>query len=86
MARTLGIIVAILLIIVFVIPFARDAYQRHLVRERLVSIMTPQEHAAFDDWKGDATSFAKSLYNRCQLTHGQGAVQCDRYRYVYEPR
>jgi hypothetical protein len=84
MARTIGIIIAVLVGIIVAYPFVQDAYQRHLVRERLMSVMTPQEHAAFDNWQGDAKSFAKSLYDRCELTQGQGAVACERYRYAYE--
>ena len=86
MAKTLGIIIAVLVLIVVAYPFARDAYERHLVRERLISVMTPQERVAFDNWQGDAKSFAQSLYNRCELAQGKGAVPCERYRYAYDLR
>ena len=86
MAKTLGIIIAVLVLIVVAYPFVRDAYERHLVRERLISVMTPQERAAFDNWQGDAKSFAQRLYNTCELNQGKGAVPCERYRYAYDVR
>jgi len=86
MLRILGIIIAALVIIVLLYPFAQDAYQRYLVAERLKSVMTPRESAEFNNWSGDAKSFAQSLYERCELTQGKGAVQCDRYRFALESR
>jgi hypothetical protein len=84
MTKTIGIIIAVLIAIAVAYPFVQDAYQRHLVRERLISVMTPQERDAFDHWDGDAKSFAESLYKRCELAQGKGAVPCERYRYAYE--
>lgn len=86
MVRVLGIIIAVLVIIVLAYPFAQDAYQRYLVSERLKTIMTPQERVEFNNWTGDALSFAERLYKRCELTQGNNAVQCDRYKYAYEQR
>lgn len=86
MLRILGIIIAVLVIIVLAYPFAQDAYQRYLVSERLKSVMTPQESAEFNNWTGDADSFAQRLYERCELTQGRGAVQCDRYKFAFESR
>lgn len=80
MTKTLGTIIALLLIIVLVYPFAQDAYQRYQVAHRLDAVMNTQERAEFRNWNGDAVSFAERLYKRCELTQGQGAVQCDRYR------
>jgi hypothetical protein len=84
MGRILGICVAVLLLIVLVYPFAQEAYHRYLVSERLKTVMTAQERVEFHNWNGDALSFAKRLYERCELTQGKGAIQCDRYRYAYE--
>lgn len=81
MARILGICVAVLLLFVLVYPFAQEGYHRYLVSERLKSVMTAQERAEFRNWSGDAMSFSKSLYDRCELSQGRGAVQCERYRY-----
>ena len=81
MARILGICVAVLLLIVVVYPFAQEGYHRYLVSERLKTVMTSQEQAEFRNWNGDAMSFAKRLYDRCELTQGRGSVQCERYRY-----
>ena len=81
MARILGICVAVLVLVVLVYPFAQEAYHRYLVSERLKSVMTAQEQAEFRNWNGDAMSFAKRLHDRCELTHGRGAVQCAGYRY-----
>ena len=80
MAKTIGTLIALLVIIVVVYPFAQDAYQRYLVEQHLKSVMSAQERAEFRDWSGDAMSFAKRLYDRCELSQGQGAVQCERYR------
>lgn len=84
MMRVLGICIAVLLIVVVAYPFVQDAYQRYQVSERLKSVMTSQERAEFRNWTGDAASFAKRLYDRCELNQGRGAVQCERYRFAYE--
>jgi hypothetical protein len=84
MARILGICVTVLLLMVLAYPFAQEAYHRYLVSERLKTVMTSQERAEFRNWNGDALSFAKRLYDRCELNQGRGAVQCDRYRYAAE--
>jgi len=84
MTQIIGTIVAALLMIVLAFPFGQDIYQNYLVRQRLGTIMNPAERAEYRDWKGDASSFAKRLYDRCELSQGQGAVQCDRYRYALQ--
>ena len=84
MTRVFGIIVAVIVLAGIIYPFAQDAYQRYLVSERLKSVMTAQERAEFNNWTGDAASFAKRLYDRCELGQGKGAVQCDRYRFALE--
>jgi len=84
MIRILGIIVAVVLVILFAVPFLQDGYHRYVVSERLKSVLTPQERVEFDNWTGTAASFAERLYDRCELTQGKGAVQCDRYKYAYE--
>lgn len=86
MLRILGIVIAALVLVVLIYPFAQDAYQRYLVADRLKTVMTPQESAEFNNWTGDANSFARRLYERCELTQGQGAVQCDRYKFAFESR
>ncbi len=84
MLKILGTCVALLLIIAFGYPFAQDAYHRYQVSRRLDAVMDSTDRAAFRQWNGDAISFAKSLYERCELTQGRGAVQCDRYRYAFQ--
>ena len=86
MIRGLGIVIAVVLVVLFAVPFGRDAYHRYIVSERLKSVLTPQERAEFDNWNGTAVSFAETLYARCELTQGKSAVQCDRYKYAYELR
>ena len=86
MLKILGTAIALLLIIGFGYPFAKHAYQLYQVSRRLDSVMSPQDRAEFRDWKGDAGSFAKSLYDRCELTQGQGAPQCERYRFAFQER
>ena len=86
MARTIGIIVAVIVLLVVIYPFAQEGYHRYLVADRLKTVMTSQERAEFNNWIGDAKSFATRLYERCELTQGKGAVQCDRYRFAMELR
>jgi len=86
MARTIGTFIGILVLLVLIYPFAQDAYHRYLVADRLKTVMTTQERAEFSNWSGDAKSFATRLYERCELTQGKGAVQCDRYRFAMDIR
>lgn len=86
MAKLIGIVVAVVVLLVVLYPFAQDAYHRYLVSDRLKTIMTAQERAEFNNWSGDAMSFATRLYQRCELTQGQGAVQCDRYKFALDAR
>ena len=84
MGKIIGVILALIVIVLFVYPFADDAYQRYLVSRRLEAVMNERVRAEFGNWQGDATSFARNLYNRCQQTQGGGAVQCDRYKFAFE--
>jgi hypothetical protein len=68
------------LLAVLAFPFAYDAYSRHEVLNRLAPVLTQQDRAAYQAWNGDAQSFAKSLYARCELVNGHGAAACDPYR------
>ena len=86
MARTIGTFIGILVLLVLIYPFAQEAYHRYLVSDRLKTVMTAQERAEFNNWAGDAKSFATRLYERCELNQGKGAVQCDRYRFAMELR
>ena len=86
MAKTIGTIIGLLILIVLIYPFAQDAYHRYLVSDRLKTIMTAQERAEFNNWNGDAMSFANRLYQRCELSQGKGAAQCDRYKFPLELR
>ena len=71
---------AIILVVAMVFPIARDAYQRNQVISRLDPVLTQQDRQAFQAWKGDALSFAKSLYDRCEIANGPGAKTCEPYR------
>ena len=84
MMRFLGTLVALVVIIAVGYPFAQDAYHRYQVSRRLDTVMDSNDRAAFRQWNGDAASFAKTLYERCEITNGRGAVQCERYRYAFE--
>jgi hypothetical protein len=84
MLRILGICVALVVIIAIGYPFAKDAYHRYQVSRQLDSVMDSHDRAAFRQWNGDAASFARTLYERCELTAGRGAVQCQRYRSAFE--
>ena len=84
MWKILGILVALVVIIAIGYPFAQDAYHRYQVSRQLDQVMDSQDRAAFRQWNGDAASFAKTLYERCELTNGRGAAQCQRYRSVLQ--
>jgi hypothetical protein len=77
--RILSICLAIAVVIMFAAPFAREAYHRYQVSQRLNSVMDDRDRAAFKQWNGDAASFARSLYERCEREQGQGAAACSRY-------
>lgn len=80
MVRILGTCVALTLIILLAFPFARDAYHRYEVAQRLKPLMTEHDLAAWRDWSGDAVSFGRSLYERCELINGQNAPTCEPYK------
>jgi hypothetical protein len=80
MVRILGTVVAMGLLILVAFPFARDAYHRYQVAQRLKPLMNEHDQAAWREWNGDAVSFGRSLYERCALVNGQGAQNCEGYR------
>jgi hypothetical protein len=80
MLRRILAVAAVILLVVMVFPLARDAYQRNRVISKLDPVLTQQDRQAFQAWRGDALSFAKSLYARCQLANGQDAKACEPYR------
>lgn len=84
--RILLAALGVVVLVVVIYPFAQDAYHRYLVSDRLKTVMTSQERAEFNNWTGDAMSFATRLYQRCELSQGKGAVQCDRYKFAMELR
>jgi hypothetical protein len=76
--------VAVVLLVAMAYPFARDAYTRHRVMSKLDPVLSQQDRTAFQGWQGDAPSFARSLYARCELNRGQGAAACEPYRLAAE--
>lgn len=84
MLRIFGICIGVLLLIAIGYPFAQDAYHRYLVSQQLDRVMDSHDRAAFRQWSGDAASFAKTLYDRCEITYGRGAAQCQRYKSVFQ--
>lgn len=82
MTRYLGIAAALLLLLLAAYPFGREAYQRYEIARRLDSVMDERDRAAFAQWNGDARSFGKSLFDRCERVQGQGATACERYRFT----
>jgi hypothetical protein len=80
MVRILGTCIALALVLLVAFPFARDAYHRYEVAQRLKPLMNEYDQAAWRDWSGDAISFGRSLYERCKLINGQSAANCDAYR------
>jgi predicted LPLAT superfamily acyltransferase len=84
MVRILGTCVALALVVFLAFPFAHDAYRRYEVAERLKPLMSEQDQAAWRDWNGDAVSFGRSLYDRCQLTNGRDSPNCQGYKSAIE--
>jgi hypothetical protein len=80
MVRILGTCIALTLVMLVAFPFGRDAYHRYEVAQRLRPLMNEHDQAAWRDWNGDAISFGRSLYARCELTNGQGAQNCEAYK------
>jgi len=80
MVRILGTCAALALISLLAFPFARDAYHRYEVAQRLKPLMDEHDQAAWRNWSGDAVSFGRSLYERCELINGQGAQNCTPYK------
>jgi hypothetical protein len=80
MLKILGACVGLVLVIIFALPFAIETYHRYEVAQRLKPLMNDRERAAFQEWQGDAISFGRSLYERCQLTHGQDSPDCQPYK------
>ena len=80
MVRILGTCLALVLVVLVAFPFARDAYHRYVVAQRLKPLMNEHDQAAWRDWNGDAVSFGRSLYERCELINGQGARSCEAYK------
>ena len=80
MIRILGTVAALVLVALVALPFARDAYHRYEVAQRLKPLLNEHDQAAWRDWTGDAISFGRSLYARCQLINGQNASNCEPYR------
>ena len=84
MTRILGTGLALALIVVMAFPFARDAYHRYQVARALDPLMSDSDRAAFRVWSGDAASFGRSLYERCELSYGANAPTCDPYKRAIE--
>jgi hypothetical protein len=80
MLRRILAAAAVILLIVMAFPLARDAYQCNRVMSKLDPVLTQQDRQAFQAWQGDALSFAKSLYERCRIAHGQDIKVCEPYR------
>jgi hypothetical protein len=80
MVRFLGTCAALALITILAFPFARDAYHRYEVGKHLRPLMDDNDRAAFRAWSGDPAAFGRSLYERCELTNGQGSPNCEAYK------
>lgn len=80
MVRILGTAVALVLVILVAYPIACNAYHRYEVAQRLKPLMNERDLAAWRDWSGDAVSFGRTLYQRCELINGPGATNCEPYK------
>jgi hypothetical protein len=79
MTRILGSLIAIVIIVVLEAPFVREAYQRYQLARDLDTVMNERDREAFVYWQGDAASFGRSLFERCELENGRGSPLCQRY-------
>jgi hypothetical protein len=52
--------------------------------QKLAPVMTEQDNIAFQSWKGDAASFARSLEARCEIQNGKDSAVCNPYRIAAE--
>ncbi|HEX3882761.1 MAG TPA: hypothetical protein VHW66_08890 [Stellaceae bacterium] len=84
MTRILGISVAVAILAVFALPFGKEAYHRYQVSQRLDTVMDDRDRQAFSQWNGDAASFGRSLFERCEREQGAGAGACERYRFAFQ--
>jgi hypothetical protein len=80
MTRTIGICIALVIVIAMAFPFAHDAYHRYEIMQRLKPLMTDRDVAAWRNWNGDARSFGRTLLERCELQNGAGSAACNPYR------
>jgi hypothetical protein len=80
MVRILGTFAALALVMLVAFPFARDAYHRYEVAQRLRPLLNEHDQAAWRDWNGDAISFGRSLYERCELINGHDSQNCAAYK------
>jgi hypothetical protein len=80
MTRVVGAVVAMLVVILLILPFARDGYRRFEITRQLDDVMDATDKAALKNWDGDSASFARSLYDRCLRSAAPGGTaDCDRY-------
>lgn len=77
MGKVLGSAIAIVIIIIFAFPFAKEAFHRYEVSKRLDALMEERDRAAFRQWSGDAESFGRSLYERCEVVNGRDSPACE---------
>ncbi|HEX3954768.1 MAG TPA: hypothetical protein VHW90_14420 [Stellaceae bacterium] len=84
MIKILAICIAVLVLAAVSYPFLHDAYNRYLISQRLDAVMNANERAEFRQWNGDAISFARRLFEQCELTQGNNAPPCQRYRAAYQ--
>jgi len=84
MFRLLGFAFGAVLLVIVSYPFIQDAYSRYQVSQHLDAVMDSREKAEFHRWSGDATSFARALFERCELSQGKSAAACDRYRTAFQ--
>jgi hypothetical protein len=80
MGKIIGICVALVIVIVMAFPFAREAFHRYEVTQRLKPLMSDRDLAAWRNWNGDAQSFGRTLLERCELSNGPNSPACEPYR------
>lgn len=84
MIRIVGTAAALTIVLALVFPFARDAYRRYEMTQKLNAVMDDSDRAALRDWNGSPQDFGRSLYNRCVQTHPQNQEACDPYKRALE--
>ncbi|HZT87000.1 MAG TPA: hypothetical protein VFA12_03455 [Stellaceae bacterium] len=80
MSRILGTAFVLIIVVLLAAPFVREAYHRYELAQDLQNVLSERDRVAFQEWKGDAVSFGRSLLERCERDNGRGSPACQPYQ------